>query len=198
MPCAIDEGFRSAFDPRRPSSQLLDVNSYTKSSHSASIRNEHFQSQLPKYSPSQNTYGQQDNHFKQFTPFNDSFNSHNSHNSHKESTNNLKANPTSPSQPSIAPTEHKLDQVDLCDDDELINRLMSNKSCRQKLKQLLLEDDELPVKKVTETKVKTPSNNQGISQEGLRLILIYGLGGVLLLSILDVIVRLIQIFIKSK
>ncbi len=66
MPAGIKEAYRSPFSKSNPASQFYDLNSFTKSSHSDSIRNEYFQSQLesnnqyqlgalPNYNPNPNS-----------------------------------------------------------------------------------------------------------------------------------------------
>ena len=107
------------------------------------------------------------------------------------------------------PLDEKLSQtgsIQLNDDPEyenLINQVLSNQKYRKMLKKLLINDeDRFKSKKEKKQIVEGFSDNHqsspNLSQETIKTILIYSLGGLLILCILDLFIRLGQILSRLR
>jgi hypothetical protein len=198
MPAGINEAFKSPFHTSNPASQLYDVNSYTRSS----IQNEYYSSnqpenyriqveprptgpadqvELPHYQPSSypqlHPYGQDDPNVT---------------NAGWAQPRTSQA-PTSPQLPPFSPcspvpsSSSRPIATSSEDCDELINKVLSNKQCRQMLRQLF---NDLPDRQ------DQVSDRQSIDPELIKNIAIYGIGGLLFLCTLDLVFKLGQLIKK--
>ena len=88
--------------------------------------------------------------------------------------------------------------------DNLIDKVLSNNKCRRMLKKLLNDDDEVikqlpPFRKVTEGFSDGRQQHQSSNNsETLKTILIYSLGGLLILCILDLFIKLGKLLSENR
>lgn len=200
MPAGINEAFKSPFHTSNPASQLYDVNSYTRSSSStSSIRNEYYQSnqpenyriqgnqveprpvdqaELPQYQPTS---------YPQLHPYGQD-------GPNVPSAGWAQPRTMSPQLPPFSPSSPVLSSASTSSDDceELINKVLSNKQCRQMLRQLFNDLPELQDRPV----LPDLSDRQSIDPELIKNIAIYGIGGLLLLCTLDLVFKLGQLIKK--
>lgn len=292
MPAGIKEAYRSPFSKSNPASQFYDLNSFTKSSHTDSIRNEYFQSQLdfnnqyqlgalPNYNPSNsNQMNNNPNFNSNQINNNPSFNSSAENplmalNSEKyptlqpfganpyrqfpgqdtnsNDTESLRKDPhqgagwattnlppyikelppanvgsfgqnrvlprssanyeTFSNPPASSENNRPSRQFDqeMDDDNDLIDRVLTNKKYRKLLRRLLIENDDddddyepsprprprpRPRQKPAKQKPRSVIENfvgDTDPNETMRMIAIYGLGGILILCLLDLLVKLGQV-----
>lgn len=209
MPAGIKDAFKSPFHSMYPSSQFHDISSYTRSSGTESIHNEAVQahmnsefntnyrlddtgssqsSQLPKYTPSiHDTTDEEDSDSEsdliEFKP-----------KRHKEPTGHTGTKvPTGPTGTKVPNKETT------CDD--LIHQVLTNKKCRQILKRILLENDtdsdnepdNEPATRKTRVSEGLAGHIQNLDSDTVKNILIYSIGGLLLLCVLDLLFKMGQL-----
>lgn len=102
------------------------------------------------------------------------------------------------------PSFPKTDQSDENNCNDLIDQVLSNQKCRRILKKLLVDNEEIENKpiqnKQSQKKNKIEgfsSNSNDINQNTIKTILIYSLGGLLLLCVFDFCFKLGQILAKK-
>lgn len=101
------------------------------------------------------------------------------------------------------PPFHKTDQGDENNCNDLIDQVLSNQKCRRMLKKLLIDNEEMenktlpPFKKGPIEGFESNGNNADINQNTIKTILIYSLGGLLLLCVFDFCFKLGQILAKK-
>lgn len=210
MPSGLNEAFKSPFHRSNPASQFYNLNSYTRSSNTDSLRNELYQSdfnnqyylgtqtsensrRLPNYNPSQRSNNLPDYSHK-YTE-NQSI-----ENSSQSSADSSLKNPSYLPSSSKLPTLEVKHSQDECED--LIDRVLSSQKCRKILKTLFKNDEEESISKYKKTIEGFSTINQSTSfnfgEETIKTILIYGLGGLLILCILDLFIRLGQILSRIR
>jgi len=212
MPAGIKDAFKSPFHSMYPSSQFHDISSYTRSSGTESIHNEAVQahmnsefntnyrlddtgssqsSQLPKYTPSiHDTTDEEDSDSEsdliEFKP-------------KRPKGPKEPKGPKGPKEPKEPKEPNKETIEKTCDD--LIHQVLTNKKCRQILKRILLEndkdsDDEPDNEHATrKTRVSEglASHIQNLDSDTVKNILIYSIGGLLLLCVLDLLFKMGQL-----
>jgi hypothetical protein len=272
MPAGIKEAYRSPFSKSNPASQFYDLNSFTKSSHTDSIRNEYFQSQLefnnqyqlgslPNYNPT-NTNSQMASSEHPLTALNSqryptlqpfgqpSYSNSNDTESLRQDPHQGAGWPNSNLPPYIKqlppanvnqfgstpivqpqapinlppPRSYPIDatsnvppnfegfsnppQSRYSDrhsdaEDDLIDRVLTNKKYRRLLRRLLIENDDDELDDWSPPRHRPSKQRKAVegfatqdrddSTETLRMIAIYGLGGILILCLLDLLVKLGQV-----
>lgn len=257
MPAGIREAFKSPFHRSNPASQFYNLSSYTRSSHSDSLRNEAFQAdfnnqyyvggvpqnnpnRLPNFSPGEN--------YPTMHPFRDRSMpdyKRKDNDTNSSSTASLARDPNhgagwavphtpsylEPKPPQLIPqpghqfspqpypqyisrptsipskalecepNATKKNDENECDTNTLIDRVLSNQKCRKMLKKLLIDDDDDISKPLPPFRKAIEGFSENIqkdnSHETIKTILIYSLGGLLILCVLDLFVKLGQILGKK-
>lgn len=224
MPAGIKEAFKSPFHNSNPSCQFHDLNSFTKSSATDSIRNEYYQAnmsktdfntnydlghvrhnKLPKYSPSLR--------YPTLHPLGDASNVINTANNDDDSENSLLKDPHQGAgwienrEPCYSKEDIKPEQTN-CDD--LINQVLTNRYCRRILKKILNDNDNDDDKKKNQSMQSMPpfkglienfsnyamGQNTLFNPETIKNIVIYCLGGLLILCFIELLVKFGQIIRK--
>jgi hypothetical protein len=229
MPAGIKDAFRSPFHSSNPSSQFYDVDSFTRSSSTQSIRNEYYQANTPQnvgdFNTNYQVRGPDNGKMPNYTPPAKYPTLHptadyqlaNMTNYRPPTEDNVRDphNGAGWIQPkeSAYLRENQLDEQlprPPSDCDDLINKVLTNRYCRRILRKILLadEDDEDTEgnERKTKTKKKLPPFKkiiEGFSAsaftfdvETIKNIVIYGLIGLLLLCILDLIFKIGQLVKK--
>ena len=205
MPAGIKEAFKSPFNRTNPASQFYNLSSYTRSSNTDSLRNELLQSdfnnqyylggetthRLPNYNPNQRYASNLEKGGLL------------SEDSQKRPNYNQLENETNSNDTDSSLKNPLHSPIDECDN--LINKVLSNQRCRQILKKLLTSEEEKDkllssYKKITEafSEVAPDQLCLGLNQNTIKTVLIYSLGGLLILCILDLFVRLGQILSRPR
>lgn len=223
MPAGIKEAFKSPFHNSNPSSQFHDLNSFTKSSTTNSIRNEYYQAnisktdfntnydlgqlqqnKLPKYSPSLR--------YPTLHPLTESSNVVNSADNDDDSEKSLLKDPhqgagwIEEQEPCYYKEENKsMPKQTNCDD--LINQVLTNRYCRRVLKKILNDDGNDDGKKKSQSMPPfkglienfsnyTTGQNTLFDPETIKNIIIYCLGGLLILCFIELLFKFSQIIKK--
>ncbi|MEO0236745.1 MAG: hypothetical protein ABIN35_00735 [candidate division WOR-3 bacterium] len=200
MPAFIKDAFRSPLDRRNPGHIFYDINSFTRSSSTASIRNEYYQSNLPSVQSENNT----DYRLNQM-PTNDhqvpNFGCSPDRKTDKPPTLNTKSVETDHRED--RDKEQKLSgtqERDNGNEMDLINKILVDRKYRKLLREMLLDnkdEDVQPPK--TKTKSTTTVGFQGlINYQTIMNILIYYLGGLIILFIVDLVFSSGQLLTKIK
>lgn len=205
MPAGIKEAFKSPFHKSNPSSQLYDLNSFTKSSCTDSIRNEYYQANNPNLVSDFNNNYHLNERLPDYKPFeryptlhplNDEQDENSIIKDPHQGAGWIQRRDCDPC-PTHSPRQDFQDfhedqeeqmrprnepsEKTICDD--LINKVLSNKYCRRMLRKILMEEDE----------IVQPSRGTLFESDMIRNIIIYCLGGLLLLFIVELLFKLGQL-----
>lgn len=194
MPAGLKDAFKSPFDQRNPTSRFHDINSFTKSSSTNSIRNEYYQSNTPNNNNEYNHqyyFNQRLPDYQPYPPMNPlgelaPYNQ-NEKIPHQDpcvrntleqvNISNNKNNEIPHQQP---PVDDNLDDQTVCND--LINKVLSNKYCRQILRKIFIDENE--------TNPKQTPDNDNLNQAMFKHIIAYILGGILFLCLIELLLKL--------
>lgn len=184
MPAGLKEAYRSPFHSSGPYSQMFDLSSYTRSVDTGSLRNEAYvvnydlQNPLPKYAPSGQIPRQLEKKISETIDPPKLDDSPEVDRTQKDRTQKDRTQ----KDPS------KLEQAEPSEDtecDRLIERVLSNPKCRQTLMRLL-----------------NPGMTEGFSlnlshnYETYRTVIVYILGGILFLALLELFVKIGKMLVK--
>ncbi len=233
MPCGIKEAYKSPFSRSNPASQFYDLNSFTRSSSTddRSIQNEIYQSQLEPHLPETNqnytlpTYTPT----QPYPPLNPYMKNTNQSDNQSNDTASLRQNQPLPpyNQPTSISNQKPLNEIitnpsqsggynlnpnpnrnqilvdDRNDDNDLINRVLTNKKYRKLLRQILIENeidnDNENVNIQSKSKnVNHSSKNVNLDSQMIKIIMIYGVGGLLMLCLLDLLIKFGQIIGRTR
>lgn len=218
MPAGIKDAFKSPFDQRNPTSRFHDINSFTKSSSTNSIRNEYYQANTPNVANDFNNNYQINKRLPDYQPYptmhpiND-YSSGNLVNQHdNESDSSIVRDPhqgacwkhtTEPSylvngdttkKPISQFEEDDLNEQSTCDD--LINKVLTNKYCRQMLRKILIEENIHRALPPFRGGIEGFTNFTNLDQNTVKNIIIYFLGGILILFFIELLIRFGQLLKK--
>lgn len=191
MPAGINEAYMSPFNRMKPSSQLYDMNSFTRDSIKSEFnQNYQLNIKLPEYTPSMKyptLHPTGDYQSDQDSIVKDPHQGAGWIQPSREEPSEVSCGCRSSG--SLNPPQKASSSIhDDCD--ELINRVLTNRYCRRILKKLLIDADDPELHELPEFNKIIESS---IDPETIKNIVVYGLLGLLILCILNLVFKIGQL-----
>jgi len=214
---SINEAYRSPYDKTQPSYHFHDSNSFTRSSSTQSLHNDYYPQTKGEFNTDYQIHGKLPNYtpsvkYPPLHPITDHHSSNtDDHHSQNENTDPHQGSGWIQPHEESYLTENKSEEIsNQSDCDDLINKVLANKYCRRILKRLLLDNDTDEQTHVQRSHTKSKENVSSFNKviEGfntsvfsfdsntVKNIIIYGLMGLLILCILDLVFKIGQLVKK--
>jgi hypothetical protein len=213
MPAGLNEAYKTPFSKSNPGNQYYDLSSFTRSSHSDSIRNEYFDAEMSDAVRNYNrTYttphgqlgGSGTSNISQTKSSQSSL--HNQTQPHPSSLYpplklgteiNTVPNYLSEPEPQVSMVSKSNNLISDSDCEDLIYRVLSNQKCRRLLKKIFEAEKSSQSGGGSNRSEMFPCENFpsvfGLSNETVRNLVVYGGGLLLFLCALDMLSRLSKV-----